>query len=322
MKKLVYIIGLLVSLPFSHVWGQACCTGGNLGTGNLQSTILEPQTASLLAGIGHTRYNKLFHKQKRIYPVDRNRDLSIFSLTGAYGISKKWTVAVQIAYPLQREFSTTNSESKPLIANGIGDLSLIVHHLTLAKRKNRLTSSLGISLPTGQTKLRDKTTDVLYSTVLQPGKGTWNALFVARYERLRLYRPASSLLAQITANLPISKYQAANSFDYQPGKVLTFTTGLRERFSRKVFFDPFIYLNFKYSFEDRINDQPGLNSGGNWLSLSLGFQILFSQRTSFQLISYVPLTQSLKGIQLSESSSFELLFAYTFNTKSKSNDAK
>lgn len=313
---------LFLGLPLSFLWGQACCTGGNLGTGNLQSTILEPQTTSFLVGVGHTRYNRLFHKSKRIYPVDRDRDLSIFSFTGAYGISKKWTVAAQIAYPLQREFSNTNSESKPLIASGIGDLSLILHHLTHAKRKNKLTSSIGISLPTGQTKLRDEATDILYSTVLQPGKGTWNALLVAKYERLQLYRPTSSLLAQITANLPISKYQAANSFVYQPGKVLTFTTGLRERFSRKVFFDPFIYLNFKYSFEDRINEQAGLNSGGHWLSLSLGFQLLFSQRTSVQLISYLPLTQNLKGIQLSESSSFELLFAYTFNTKSKSNDTK
>lgn len=170
------LLSLFALVNPAVVSAQLCCTTGSTSTSTYELGV-SPEK-SLLISLGH-EYNSLegaFSGRSRTEdPFDRKGTVQAYLFKAHYGISRRIGVSVSLPYVIRtQDFGVAGK----FTGDGLGDASVVLKYglrqLNIASR-SELAVGAGFKAPTGATDLSDREIELPYN--LQPGTGTWDALF-------------------------------------------------------------------------------------------------------------------------------------------------
>ena len=220
MRNSGLLLGLFVLLAVPvEVAAQLCCTTGSTSTATYELGVTPAKSFSMSLVHEYNDLEGAFRGSSKIDddPLGRTGTLQAYTLRADYGISRRWGVSLSIPYLLrEQDFSGLGKFS----GDGLGDMSLILKYslqqLSIASQRE-LAVGVGIKAPTGATDLSDG--EITLSNDLQPGTGTWDALFWVYSYRSFLPSPWSgsfSALGRLSGSdsLGVSRYAFADEILY------------------------------------------------------------------------------------------------------------
>jgi len=305
MRAQLLLCWLLLPL---HSLAQTCCSGGVPTSSNLGL----PATGSRSLQFSLTYDFNELNTQQTGRQVDGQpqsfRRTQSLMLQAGYQSGGVWGLDVFVPWIQQERRSNLNEDVN--ITRGIGDAVLLFKYHLLPPRAGSASLSLGAGpeLPTGRTDFRASDGTLLLAD-MQPGSGSWDALFWAQYNHpLNSWPTASAFLQGIyKANGRNEELgSGAASLTYQFGNEWQLIGGLNNRFllgGQTI--DLGLLLRYRRAAFDRSKPnsipQPLAelpNTGGQWLFLNPSLAYWFSPDWSVTLTGELPLLAEVGGTQV------------------------
>lgn len=319
-KSQLLVLGLLLPGVASP---QTCCSGGVPTSSNLGL----PATSSRSLQFSLTYdFNELntqqTGRQEAGRPQSFRRTQSLM-LQAGYQSGKAWGVDVFLPWIQQERRSNLNNDVNT--TDGLGDAVLLFKYQLLRPRLGSSSLSLGIGpeLPTGRADFRAEDGTLLLAD-MQPGSGSWDALFWAQYNHPLPFWPSASAFLQGTyktngKNKDLGSKAA--SLTYQFGDEWQLIGGINNRFliaGRTVDFG--LTLRYRRAAFDRSKPngipQPLAelpNTGGQWLFVNPSLAYWFSPDCSVTLTAAYPLLADVGGTQVTPTYRLNASIFYHFD---------
>ena len=209
-----------------------------------------------------------------------------------YGISRDWSLSLQLPYLLRDHRHTVNDVTPTLEAwelRNLGDLQLVARRQLLLDEDATFGVQFGAKLPTGSYK-ETNADGILAERSLQPGSGTTDALLGVYYHR-KLEGDATTLFAQALWRAPLSERDG-----YAPGQQAQVDVGLRYDLTLKT--SALLQLNMHWKDRDQgIYAEPD-DTGRTEAQLSPGVSHLLTPQLQLYGFVQVPLYRYVNGTQL------------------------
>ena len=300
------------------VFAQGSCCGGmgttgtrfGLGTANAKN--LQLQLAYDLNFMG-----TLYDGDVRLEDHSKQRVVHTGILEANYGISRRFSVAGVMTYIGQEIGSTTIDGIRQVeYLSGLGDMVIMAKlRITnsLAYNGWGLYAGIGTKLPTGSFN-NSRSDGSSFSMDLQPGTGSFDAISWLSLSKSHLFITNLYLNSGATFRLSGKNKNFRDSLIYKTGNEFQYTAGLNYNFYRGIVFDVFTYMRYRYQAIDKLSGEPVAKCGGNWLFISPGIKVNFTQNFSFIFFTDLPLYQNIRGPQLTTSYRFSAGFIYNFGS--------
>ncbi|MCX6199793.1 MAG: hypothetical protein NTY88_11330 [Bacteroidetes bacterium] len=199
-----------------------------------------------------------------------NQYLNSIEIFGRFNLNKR----IQLSVFLPVSFIKQTTESATQKAAGLGDMSFLLQYNLVnplkynsSKFKHRLQLGIGTKLPSGEFKMN---ADDMFNTTLQLGTGSvdflTNAVYVFRFKNFGVNTNASY------------KLNTTNTKGYRFGDKIQAGTNYFYVFNvKKVQLMPSVGLHYEYQFSHKKDGETLGNTGGYFLTTSVGFDIYYKQ---------------------------------------------
>jgi hypothetical protein len=293
---------------------QTCCSGGvplsaNIGLptgekGSLQFSLNYDFNQLKTLKIGNNELD------------DRRRERithSVLFQTG-YTFSKRFSVDLVLSYIRQERNIFTQQGTNSTVTNGIGDGVLLLKYSIFPKKmKTSLVIGIGPKIPFGTT---DKTSDNGFALPadLQPGSGSWDAVFWSSFSQSLGFRRTMSISAISTFRATGVNPDYLGSIEYEFGNELQIITGIADRFLiRGLVWDPSISFRYRKAQRDTNNRVEIDATGGEWIFFMPGLKFSFNPYMSVNLSMEIPIYSFVNNTQLTPTRRFTLGLYYKIN---------
>jgi hypothetical protein len=247
----------------------------------------------LRAGTDKVAVGQIPRDHDEVKTINRN-----YLATLDYTFNDKWGVSATVPWVDRIHSHLDNDTGAPVPEqwdfSDLGDIRVLGRYQMRSENRERASLSyyglnFGLKLPTGKFDVVNADGETAERT-LQPGTGTTDALLGAYYSQL-FGLSNSSWFVQALWQAPLNSRE-----DFRPGQRLSinlgYSYGLHDRIGLM------IQLNALHKARDSGAQAEPEDSGGNFLFVSPGINIVLSR--NFQLYGFVqlPVYQYVNGVQL------------------------
>ena len=232
-----------------------------------------------------------------------------YELRGTFQFNPRWSIDAFI--PVVERTRWINDKMTQQ-GSGIGDISALVRYVPIASKSDqdpfshRLSVALGVKAPTGITQQQYEGTYLDHD--LQPGTGSWNALFNLDYTAKH-----KNLGVQL---FTMASINTVNLSGYKYGNTVSSLGQIFYQVKWKDFsFFPMMGVYHEYLTEDAHDGERLINSGGQILYGSVGMDIRY-KNVSIQGMWQDPFDQQLNGIQIPIENRYQIGIVYSLITRS------
>ena len=313
------VLTLIISLYYSTIFSQACCSGGTPLSSNLGIQGLDYQQLEFQLSYDYNTQRALVSGSQKLDDDRRDRNTHSILLRGSYAFSPKFSFTGVLSYIRQEEVieSIVGGQTKTF-AEGIGDAVALMQYNLINTSKLNVVLAGGLTIPIGSTNELDPFTKITaLHPDMQPGQGAWDQLLGANVVIYKVFKPGMSWTNVLTYRLtsPADRYNGGQEYEF--GNELQLITGLADSYFVGLWVvDPSLLFRYRQTAVDKVNNVKSANTGGSWLHLMPGIDIHVGQNWSIGLTGEIPLYRSLKGTQLTTSSRIRLNLRYTIVPKS------
>ena len=301
-RRLVLLSGIL-ALIFPHV---ALAQGG-CGSVCLPLEVLDPERTQVQKG----KFRVLITTEYADFDNFRVGDEDVFNPGGNeailkattlfldYGVSERFTISVLVPYVEKRQ-QTNRFDQR--ISNGVGDVALFGRYEAIVPDTGKgpsLALGLGVKFPTGDIEQPGGSVARL-PPAFQAGSGAYD-LFptISYFQNFSSF----SLFGSSFLRIPLEE----NKLGYEFGQELEIHFGVR--FPLPIWKQR-AHLIFSLDYLDAERDEDTqmtlparlrdgttvLNSGGEFLDFTPGFQVFFTEQMSLQARFYIPIEEDWNGL--------------------------
>jgi len=196
-----------------------------------------------------------------------------------------------------------NTFSEEQSSAGVGDITLVTQYGKTFKNDLDIRLSVGLKVPTGNIS-HQSDRGVFLSPDMQSGSGTVDV--ISRFSLSKSHFAIRNMLLQF--GVLYRRNSTNNNFgaiDNVGGRVFKFgdefQTDINLSYQSLIgstFFTPYINLKYRRSQANEEQNIIAPNSGGQWLSSTLGFSFTPDDRLGFNLYGELPFYQDLTGLQI------------------------
>lgn len=219
----------------------------------------------------------------------------LMQLDVSYGLSSE--AALTLAIPFMNDRTHEHAHeggdfSRQDGSSGFGDIRLIGKIAPWITTRQLAVLGVGIKLPTGEYKLLDHEGEINEPTI-QPGTGSWDALFSAHYSYQISPHEWDVFLG--------SSYQLAteNGKDYRFGNTFILNGGTSTSFTlHEKMTTGSLQVNLRHTPRDEFRGEDVPSTGGTWVYLTPGLRLASSPNTSFYAHVQWPIYQRVNEVNL------------------------
>ncbi|MCF6333186.1 MAG: hypothetical protein L3J11_07870 [Draconibacterium sp.] len=299
-----YITIILLVLIVSKMQGQTCCSGGTPLTGNLGIQGIEAKSWYFQLGYDYNFLDNLYSGTKKLDDNSRERLTQTVLLQSIYSFSEKFSVNGLFSYVEQkRTIHSPIGITNITQASGLGDVVLLAQYTLFSGLKRSLTIAAGPKLPIGKFDAVDPEYGLVLSPDLQPGTGSLDGIVGAAFQEYHLFHVPGltfNASAAFRKTRPAKRFEA--DFKYRFGNETMFAAGIQRNFLiHKIAINPSLFLNFRNTQQDKIDDLQVAGTGGIWLNLNPAVSLAPNNILDINISGEIPIYQNLNGTQLTTS---------------------
>ena len=304
------------------VWSQGCCSGGVPVSGNLGLPAGNKGSVQLQLTLDHNYLDALYSGQGSLDDDTRLRTTSSILLEGSYGLTERFTLSGLLSFVRQTRTISTLPGSSEFTGNaGLGDAIFLARYNLLVDSvapNTDLVIGVGPKFPLGRTDHIDGR-GILLPADLQPGTGSWDAVFWGLFSHVGLIRRTLTFTAIPSYRITGTNQRYNGTQAYRFGNEFQLNFGFSDRFfTKKVMIDPLLMFRLRTTAPDQAEGQTVSNTGGHWLHILPGVALGLSPRMTLRLNGEVPIYRNLTGTQLTTTYRATAALYYTFSTKRSS----
>ena len=299
--KYKYSILIFFSVLYLKSEGQSCCSGGTPLTGNLGIQGIESKSWYFQLGYDYNFLDNLYNGSQKLDDNSRERLTQTVLLQAIYSFSEKISVNGLFSYVNQKRivFSPTG-DTNITQANGLGDVVLLAQFTPFSGLKRNLTIAAGPKLPVGKFDAVDPEYGLVLSPDMQPGSGSLDGIIGVAFQEYHLFNlPGLTFISSAGFRITTPAQRFEGDFNYRFGNETMVTGGLQKSFLIKsVGLTPSLFINFRNTIQDKIDDLQVPGTGGSWLNISPGLNFEPSNNWAINISGELPVYQNLQGTQL------------------------
>ncbi|TDI64355.1 MAG: transporter [Bacteroidetes bacterium] len=299
---IMVLVGCLAVIPNS-IFSQTCCTGGVPITGALRINTYPANSAQLRLIYDYNKIEDVYLDGNLTDDERIKRATKTLLLQADYVISKFVALSVLVPYIWTSE--ETDQLSQPLLleTNGIGDISLIGQFKIPVSQKYPLVVGGGMKFPTGETKKVNNSDGFILPANLQPGTGSFDAIFLISYQTPFSQRKSLQLTSSLFYRLNTSSDNLTFHDRYKFGNELQIFAGISDDYVvGSVITTPSLLFRLRNTQKDQIEDFDNDNTGGTWLYLVPGINLSITPKIILGFSAELPIYRNLNGFQITTSS--------------------
>ncbi len=314
MKGLLILV--LVFLG-ENISAQTCCTAGAPMSNVISVHDGNAKSLAVTLSYEYKSINLLIDNDRRLQNDPRSRSGNNVSLKVDYVINPRWSISANL--PLVYQSRKTVSEEQTSL--GIGDLNLLTQYKLYHNENIKLFLAGGLELPTGVTTHKGPS-GIFLSPDMQSGSGSIDVVLGTTLFRENFIFPflSTSLELLYRRNGKNSGFASTDNF---PGRRFGFgdewisTIGFHYQIiGARGFFTPDVQFKYRNSTANIEQQTSAPNSGGDWISLPLGFTYHPNETKSIRIYTEIPLYQNIEGLQITTDFTIGIQAKYLFNKKS------
>ncbi len=292
---------------------QACCSGGTPLSSNLGIQAVQGNTLQVQLSYNYNTQKTLVSGTKVLQDNNRIRNTHSVILRSSYGISERFSVTGLFSLIRQEEEVKTQFGSNYKMAQGIGDMVLMMQYQVVSKNDQYFIVAGGVKLPTGATDRLDTELGIPLNPDLQPGTGAWDLLYGLSYSANHVFKPNLTFLVVSTLRLTTAAQRYNGLQLYEFGNEFQTLFGFKDSyFAKKWIINPSLMLRYRITQFDKINNVESLITGGQWVHLVPEIDFDVSPEFGFGISGEVPLYRNLHGTQLTTSYILKFTLNYRF----------
>jgi hypothetical protein len=308
------LLVLLLAVIARVASGQACSCAGAPVVGSLELPSTPSGTWQIGLSYEYSLISRVYSGTRFLRDDSRERSVHSGLLEISHGISDRFSVSFLFS-ALQQERNSGSGEGTGnfLTTRGVGDAVALIKYNVLSfsiHSKRQISVGGGVKLPIGRASLL--TDGVLASADMQPGTGAWDGVVTAYvYQGFQPKAPLGwfgSLSYRFTGT---NDRFGEGREGYRFGNELTLSSGFNYASAIPLGFS--LALKYRNVDPNRFNNFEIPNTGGRWLNLVPGLDLVIGKSWSISTSSQIPLYRDLSGTQLTTSYTLSLSINYTFS---------
>lgn len=307
--KIVVSIIITIALVVDG-FSQTCCTGGAPITGSFRINHQSDGAFGINLTYDYNKIEDFFQNDKKLNDNYIKRSSKTLFLQLNYGITENIAVSVLVPYIWLNEKVLSSNTIRQ--TSGIGDMVLTGLY---TKPFSELASGfvgLGLKIPMGNTRNRDQDGQFVLPANLQPGTGSFDMIFLARYQSALAFRRSLVVTGSIfyKVNTSSDKFTFHNSYKF--GNELQAFMGVYDQLAIKsILSSPSLQFRFRHTDEDELEGFSNDNTGGNWLYISPGWTFTIYKNIELGVNAEFPVYRKLNGFQITTTN--KLIFFVILN---------
>lgn len=301
MKRSKIILLLLLVFGLFKSNGQTCCSGGTPLLGNLGISGAEPGTIFIQVAYDYNFLDDLYSGIELLNDKTRERLTQTALLQVVYPFSERIAVNGLFTYVSQERIihSQTGQENQTR-TQGLGDAVLLFQYSPVLGLKRNLTLAVGPKLPVGKFDATDDEFGLVVSPDLQPGSGSFDAIFGANFQEAFLFNVtgltfSTSLSYRLTT--PARRFEGDNKYRF--GNETMLSAGLQKTFLlKRTGITPSLFVQYRNTAADETDGDEVAGTGGNWIYISPGLNVELTRHLAVNAAAELPVYRNLNGTQL------------------------
>lgn len=319
IKTGVYGMLFLIAFTFQGM-AQACCSGGVPLGGSLGLGAADNQSLQVLLTYDYNAIDDLVSFSEQLEDDTRSRTTQSSIVEINYGLNSRFSITGVVPFVKQSRVIQGFSGENTTNTQGLGDMVFLLKYRLINPEKLsniEWVIGAGPKLPTAKTDFTNNQGFTLPAD-MQPGSGSLDGIFWSYFLKSRFFKnPNLGLVAVTTFRYSGENKDYNETQTYKFGNEFQFNLGLNYNFFAKRPIDIFTFLRYRKQDEDIIDDGVFPSSGGEWIYVIPGLNILLSPNWSFRISSDIPIYRKLDGTQLT--TSYKMTAAVLFNIPFKRN---
>lgn len=318
LKVTVFVFALLC-LQNSHIYSQSCSCGGPPLLGALESGYISNRVLQVGLTYEYSSIDDLIAGTKELENLNRLRNVNSIIFQVNYGLTSRISLAFSSSLIEQeRNINIESGVGENLQTQGLGDLLLTGRYTAIPfsiAHRFSLTLGAGIKIPTGTSTLKNN--NLLISADMQPGTGSTDGII------------SISISKDYFSNYPITFFSFSvyrfngtnNRFggdfeSYKFGNEISLVGGIKSNIFNSLEYT--LALRYRHQEPDQFASENLPSSGGNWLNISPGINILIGKTLTFRTSGQIPLYREVQGTQFS--TNYTISFSLFYNLLTKGNN--
>lgn len=306
---LLYFILIAISHNLS---AQTCCTGSAPITGSIKISALQKKQLNFNLIYDHNKISDFYLDSEKLDEDYLSRITNTLLLQSNYGITNRLNLSLVVPIINKSEQVIVSNSTSKVSTTAFGDISIMAQYLLVDKKSFQIVSGVGIKLPTGPTKLKDAEGQFILQPSLQPGTGSFDYIFLSRFQYSLPFRPSLTIGQTFTYQLTTASSNFANHESYEFGNEFQSFTTLSDQFALgNLVNTPSLTLRVNVLQNTEIEDFSDPNSGGFWLYVSPSWAVQITPAISIFIQTDIPIYRDLNGFQII--TSYKIIGGITYN---------
>lgn len=323
----ITLISLLSFTGSLLLYSQTCCSGGVPTSGNLGLPITDSKTLQFSLNYDLNILNTQKTGRSAETKPENFRVTHTAIIQAGYSINKR--LSVDAFLPWIRQERRSNNTDALEFTSGIGDAILLFKYFFPFSEDQSSGISLGFGpkIPIGRIDFKNKQGNILLAD-LQPGSGSWDALFWLHYKKDFSFRPSLNFNLQGTYKINGENGDFGIeplTVTYQFGTELQVIGSISDRlFVGSLIIDPSLSIKYRNAKADKrkpnnisqeLTEVP--STGGNWVFISPGLTYWANPKWSFNLQFELPVFADIDGTQVTPTFRINTGVYYRFDFANK-----
>jgi len=311
-RRVCHII--LIVFTCHCVSAQTCCSAGAPINTALDIGTADSKTLSVQLAYEYKSINRLVSEDEILRNDPRSRSGQNVGLKADYVFDDRWAVTGLL--PIVQQRRSTQSTTQESI--GLGDATVLLQYAPLRSDRLDIMLGAGIKLPTGTTDHQDASS-IFLSPDMQSGSGSVDYILRFGLASQQLVHPSLSSNFSVsykhngendgfasTANFPGRRFSFGDEWIARIGFAYQLVTA-------SAFWVPDVALQYRRSEANTEQTTAAPNSGGQWLSIPLGFSYVPNDKISIRSSVELPFYQDLEGLQITTDLTVGFQIKYNFS---------
>ena len=297
MERLITILALLIlQLP---TFAQTCCSGGVPISGNIGLPATDGKVWQLSLSYDLNALNTLKEGTTELNDNARKRLTHAMMLQAGYALTDRIAIDGFFSFIRQEREIERFGNRELKYTQGLGDMVLLFkYRVTSPSSPNTLQLGLGPKIPVGASDKKDQT-GTIQNADLQPGSGSWDAVFWGSYAHQPSFRPSMGISLISTYRLTGENDDYLGSLTYEFGEefqaILTFSDRVNVK---TLLIDPSLAFRYRKVAEDENEGVRLPSTGGEWIFIVPRLSFNISQNFAYQAGVELPIYSNVYGTQV------------------------
>lgn len=278
---------------------QTCCSGGVPLSANIGLPGAEMGTWQFSLSYDYNQLKTLKSGSVELKDGIRERITQSLLLQTGYTFNKRLSADFVLSYVRQERHIFTSTGVNSTITNGIGDGVLLIKYNFLPNKiSTSFLAGIGPKIPFGSTE-KVSEAGIALPADLQPGSGSWDAIFWGAYTHSLSFRPSMSVLSTATYKATGVNPEYLGSIAYEFGNELQIIAGIADQFViGSSLWDPSISFRYRNAQRDKNNGVEIDATGGQWVFIMPGIKYAISPVMSVNITYELPVYSFVNNTQL------------------------